>query len=115
MREYPIGLEYFRVGRESLRASGRFELDGDALLELVQSLNRSIWRSHSTRESVISLVQRQEQAGVFSGSHEVRFQSLPQLDFDQPDLTIHQVKFLDDMTSEVLTLSLDFEARARRD
>jgi len=81
----------------------------------VQSLNRSIWRSHSTRESVISLVQRQEQAGVFSGSHEVRFQSLPQLDFDQPDLTIHQVKFLDDMTSEVLTLSLDFEARARRD
>ena len=114
-REYPIELQYFRVGRASRRASGRFEVDGDTLRELVQSLNRSIWRSHSTKASVTAFIQRQDQLGEFSGSHVVAFESLPRLDFDQPDLTIHRVKFRDDTTSEVLTFSLDFESRARLD
>jgi hypothetical protein len=114
-REYPIELQYFRVGRTSLRASGRFEVDGNTLREWVQSLNRSVWRSHSTKASVTAFIERKDQSGEFSESHVVRFQSLPQLDFEQPDLTIHQVEFRDDATSEVLTLSLDFESRARLD
>ena len=114
-REYPIDLQYLRVGRQSLRASGRFEMSGSSLRELLHSLNRSILRKSSLREAVSEFIGRQEQLGSFSGNHSVQFQSLPQLDFDQPDRTIHRVEFLDDSSSEVLVLTLDFSNRAKTD
>ena len=114
-REYPIELRSLYVGRGSGRVSGSLELSGDSLLELLRSCNRSPWRKTSTREAVDEFIDQQERLGVFSNSHVVRFRSLPQLDFDQPDLTVHRIEFLEDGNSDVLVLSLDFSDRAESD
>jgi len=114
-REYPIELQGLYVGRVSRRVSGSLELSGDSLLDLVRSCNRSPWRKASTREAVDEFISRQAQLGVFSSSHVVSFRSLPQLDFDQPDLTIHRIEFLEEGNSDVLVLSLDFSDRAKSD
>jgi hypothetical protein len=86
-----------------------------SLRELMQSLNRSFLGKPSVREAVRDFVGRQDQPGSFAASHTVRFASLPQLDFNQPDETIHWVEFFEKCAPETLILSLDFSSRARQD
>ncbi len=98
----------------------RFEIQGRDLAEFLNlELSSGISFYSGRREASRKIMADLESQGEFEGwTFTVRFKSLPQLDFDQPDLTLHSIDLTDGQEGplgEYLRLDIDFADRARVD
>jgi len=109
--QFPVQMKSLYVGRESRRVSGRLELTGDQVYQVLSQCNRSVWRGRQRRAQVRQLLERYQANESLREIYSLPFRSLPQLDFDQADLTRVSLEFSDDESSDGLILTFDFDDR----
>ncbi len=119
-KDYPIDVQHLYVGRVSRRPQVRFEIQGRDLAEMLNLELSSGFSFYSGRQVASRKIMADlESKGEFEGwIFTLRFKSLPQLDFDQPDLTLDSIDLTDGQEApqgEYLRLDIDFADRAKVD